>query len=57
MKNPIPRAGLWATPETYDELTQRVEDCTSKWDAMMLTLNFCRKLVDDELAKQAVDAE
>jgi hypothetical protein len=57
MKNPIPRAGLWVTPETYDELTQRVEDCTSKWDAMMLTLNFCRKLVDDELTKQAVDAE
>jgi hypothetical protein len=57
MKNPIPRAGLWVTPETYDELTQRIEDCTSKWDAMMLTLNFCRKLVDEELANQEVDTE
>jgi len=57
MKNPIPRAGLWVTPETHDELTQRIEDCTSKWDAMMLTLNFCRKLVDEELANQEVDTE
>ena len=53
MDNPIPRAGLWVTPVSADDLTSRVETCTSKWDAMMLTMNYCRKLVADAIAEEA----
>jgi len=52
MKNPIPQARLWITPVSEADLTNRIEDCTSKWDAMMLTMNFFHKQVADEIAKQ-----
>jgi len=51
MNNPIPRSGLWATPESFDDLLARVESCTSPYDAMMLTVNLCHKVVDEEMIK------
>jgi hypothetical protein len=49
--NPIPHAGLWVTPESYEDLQARVEACSSKWDAMMLTINLCHKTVADAMAE------
>jgi hypothetical protein len=53
MDNPIPRANLWVTPESYEDLQARVEACSSKWDAMMLTINLCHKTVADAIAEEA----
>jgi hypothetical protein len=55
MLNPIPRAGLWVTPVSAEDLQARVEACTSKWDAMMLTMNYCRKLVALRIAEEEQD--
>jgi len=57
MNNPIPRSGLWATPESFDDLLARVESCTSPYDAMMLAVNLCHKVVAEEMIEQSEKAE
>jgi len=57
MNNPIPRSGLWATPESFDDLLARVESCTSPYDAMMLAVNLCHKVVNEEMIEQPAKAE
>ena len=49
--NPIPRSGLWVTPESFNDLSDRVEACYSNFDAMMLTINLCHKIVADAMAE------
>lgn len=54
--NPIPRASLWVTPESFEELQAMADACNVPSDAhnmMMLTFNYCRKLVEDQLLVEA----
>lgn len=53
MNNPIPHTGLWATPENLEELYAMIEQFTGEQRSlathvMMLTLNTCNKLVEEE---------
>jgi hypothetical protein len=57
--NPIPRSGLWTTPENFDELLAMVEQYTGEQKAlamhiMMLTLNACNKSVEDNILSKEV---
>jgi hypothetical protein len=62
VKNPIPRSGLWVTPENFDELYAMVEQYTGEQKAlalhvMMLTLNTCNKSVEDNILSKEVFAQ
>lgn len=62
VKNPIPKSGLWVTPENFDELYDMVDQYTGEQKAlamhvMMLTLNTCNKAVNDEILSKEVFAQ
>lgn len=53
MTNPIPSSNLWHTPATLTELQDMINQFTGEQAAlaahvMMLTLNTCHKLVEDQ---------
>jgi hypothetical protein len=53
MMNPIPRSGLF-TFTTLEDIAQRIEGYSEKEKAaaylvMMLTMNACHKLVEEQL--------
>ena len=54
MQNPIPKSNLWHTPADLSELQDMVNQFTGEQAAlaahvMMLTLNTCNKLVEEQL--------
>lgn len=55
MTNPIPSSNLWHTPATLAELQDMINQFTGEQAAlaahvMMLTMNTCHKLVEDQKA-------
>jgi hypothetical protein len=55
MNNPIPRSGLFATPDSTDALTAYIEGLSGTEKALaytiaMMTFNLAHKLVEDEAA-------
>jgi len=53
MTNPIPSNNLWHTPATLAELQDMINQFTGEQAAlaahvMMLTMNTCHKLVEDQ---------
>jgi hypothetical protein len=62
VKNPIPKSGLWVTPDSMNELYDMVEQYTGAERAlamhiMMLTLNACNKSVEDNILSKEVFAQ
>jgi hypothetical protein len=55
MINPIPKSGLWNTPESLEQLDEMIAQLPTLQRALvynhvMLTLNLCHKLVEDKNA-------
>lgn len=53
MTNPIPSSNLWYTPSSIEELHDMINQFSGQEAAlaahvMMLTLNTCHKLVEDQ---------
>jgi hypothetical protein len=61
VKNPIPRSGMWATPNL--ETLQKMLGCLSGAERalathfVMLTLNACHQVVNDEILNKEVFAQ
>jgi len=61
VKNPIPRSGMWATPNL--ETLQKMLGCLSGAERalathfVMLTLNACHQVVEDEILNKEVFAQ
>ena len=61
VKNPIPRSGMWATPNL--EALQKMLGCLSGSERalathfVMLTLNACHQVVEDEILNKEVCAQ
>ena len=58
MRNPIIGTSLFITPDSIDHLEQLAESMTNSaeaWRMVMFTMNYCRKLVQDELDSQVID--
>lgn len=56
MNNPIPKYNLFATP-TMEDLQLSIEALSSKeralvWKYVMMTMNACHSLVDQQLAAE-----
>ncbi len=61
VKNPIPKSNLWVTPESIQELYEMLDQYTGQeaslaMHVMMLTLNACNKVVEDEILSKEVFA-
>lgn len=61
VKNPIPKSNLWVTPESIQELYEMLDQYTGQeaslaMHVMMLTLNTCNKVVEDEILSKEVFA-
>ena len=61
VKNPIPRSGLWATP-TLEQIQTQIEGFPPEqkaqmYNVLMLTLNACNKLVEDEILSKEIFAQ
>jgi len=59
VNNPIPKSGMWVTPESIEALYAQVEQYSGAELAlavhvMMLTLNTCNRLVEDEILSKEV---
>ena len=59
IENPIPKSGLFATPENTDALTAYIELMTGPEKALaytiaMMTFNLANKLVEDEILSKEV---
>lgn len=55
MQNPIQKFPICFTPISEVDLTWRLEAMSNRaeaWQVMMLTMNYCHKLVREELEKQ-----
>ena len=58
VKNPIPRSGMWATPNL--ESLQKMLGCLSGAERalathfVMLTLNTCNQIVEDDILSKEV---
>lgn len=55
IKNPVPKSGVFATP-TLERLVSMVEsmngsDKANAYTIMVMTMNACHQLVEEELAK------
>ena len=54
MTNPILRSGLFATPDSFDKLSEMIESIGNAeekrmaWLGATLALNLCHKLVEDQ---------
>ena len=62
VKNPIPKSNLWVTPNNIQELYAMLEQYTGQEAAlamhvMMLTLNTCNKVVEDEILSKEIFAQ
>ena len=62
VQNPIPKSGLWVTPESMDQLYDMVDQLPREQKAlamhiMMLTLNACNKSVEDNILSKEVFAQ
>ena len=61
VKNPIPRSGMWATPNL--ESLQKMLECLSGAERalathfVMLTLNACHQVVEDEILNKEIFAQ
>ena len=61
VKNPIPRSGMWATPNL--ESLQKMLGCLSGAERalathfVMLTLNACNQVVEDEILSKEIFAQ
>jgi hypothetical protein len=58
VENPIPKSGLFATP-TLEKLVETIEQMNgaekaNAYTIMMMTLNACNKLVEDEILSKEV---
>lgn len=58
VKNPIPRNGFFATP-TLEQISDQIEGFPAEQKAqmylvLMMTLNACNKLVEDEILSKEV---
>lgn len=54
MKNPLFQSSLFATPESFEELQNSIEQYSGQEKSFaylisMLTLNLCHKLVEDKI--------
>jgi len=61
VENPIPRSDLWATrslEDIYEELNglSRPEQALA-WHYVMLTLNACNQLVEDNILSKEIFAQ
>lgn len=61
MKNPIPRSGLFVTPDSLEELLSMTENCTGNdserrlvYLGAMMALNLSHKLVEELHVQEAV---
>jgi len=59
VSNPIPRSGLYATPEDFKELTRVIEALSPQERALvypyvMMTLNTCNKAVEDKILSREI---
>jgi hypothetical protein len=62
VKNPIPTSKLFVTPESEQDLFDRLEQFTGAEKALafqiaMMTFNLCNKLVQDEILSKEVFAQ
>jgi hypothetical protein len=62
INNPIPKNGMWATPDNLTDLFNQLELYTGQERALamhvaMLTLNTCSKIVDEEILSKEVFAQ
>jgi len=61
VNNPIPRSGMWATPNL--ETLQKMLGCLSGAERalathfVMLTLNACHQVVEDEILSKEIFAQ
>ena len=61
VQNPIPRSGMWATPNL--ESLQKMLECLSGAERalathfVMLTLNACHQVVEDEILSKEIFAQ
>lgn len=58
IENPIPRNGFFATP-TLEQISDQIENFPAEQKAqlylvMMMTLNACNKLVEDNILNKEV---
>jgi hypothetical protein len=58
VENPIPRNGFFATP-TLEQISDQIEGFPAEQKAqmylvLMMTLNACNKLVEDEILSKEV---
>ena len=61
VQNPIPKSGLWATP-TLEQIQAQIEGFPPEMRAqmhhvMMLILNACNKLVEDNILSKEIFAQ
>ena len=61
MKNPIPRSGLFVTPDSFEELMAMTENCTGDdnerrlvYLGAMMALNLSHKLVEELHVQEGV---
>ena len=59
VENPIPKSNLWVTPNSIQELYEMLDQYNGQEAAlamhvMMLTLNTCNKVVEDEILSKEV---
>jgi hypothetical protein len=62
VNNPIPKSGLFATPESTDALTAYIEQMNGSERALaytiaMMTFNLSNKLVEDNILNKEVFAQ
>ena len=61
VNNPIPKNGMWVTPDNLTELFNMLDQYTGEQKALamhvaMLTLNTCNKIVDEEILSKEIFA-
>ena len=61
VQNPIPRNGFFATP-TLEQISDQIENFPAEQKAqlylvLMMTLNACNKLVQDEILSKDIFAQ
>jgi hypothetical protein len=55
MENPITKYNICVTPLSEAHLTQLVESMSNRaeaWQVLMFTMNYCHRIVRDELMKE-----
>jgi hypothetical protein len=57
MKNPLFQSSLFATPESFEDLQNSIEQYSGQeksfaYTIAMLTMNLCHKLVEKELKNE-----